>query len=294
MVPISEGEGEQGMAEHRAGAEEGLDQAVLVGEMGMACDEIGDALVDEGDVGFDAPAPCLEDTPDGRVTHLLELIGEADLVVAELAAGDHELGELLGDRIGAQRPAGHLGGVAGDHLCVDPVVFGQAAEGAGVVAQLVRVDVPDRQPGLVKSLGDAALVAAARFQADGLHLAALQAPDQFRPALPIVVDPEALARLKHRDVEPCFGDVDADHHCILCHLLIPSLRSGGLPLATVRVQEEDGRAPAPPRSRSLRGHGLTAVAADRAIVPRSAAPTTMPDSKHTRGRPQIPKRLNLG
>ena len=89
------------MAEAWPGAAGRLDQAVLAGQFRIVGDEVCEPLVDQHYVGLDAPQPGQEDAPDNGLANLLELVAQPHLVVAELAAGGHQIGELAGQRIGA-------------------------------------------------------------------------------------------------------------------------------------------------------------------------------------------------
>ena len=234
-------QGQEGVAEDRSGAAEGLDQPVLGGERFVAGHDLGQALADHQDLRLDAPQPLGRHAPQDRVPHLLELVGQADLVLGELTARHDQLGHLLDQGIMARFAGRQLGREAGDHLRVDPVVLGQPAKRPGVLSKPVGVDQAHRQAGLAQRLGQAPLIAAAGLQADRPDPAALQPPDQFDPAGLVVADPERHARLQHRRVQPQLGHVDPDIPSRSTHLLTPILACGVLPPATVRAQEEGGR-----------------------------------------------------
>ncbi|WRQ70457.1 hypothetical protein SO078_18465 (plasmid) [Sinorhizobium meliloti] len=197
-------------------------------QLHIAGDEFGKPLVNQQDVGLDAAQAAGKEAPDHRVTQLVKLIGKADLVLGELPAGADQLGELFAQRIDAHFPRRHVGGVASDHDRVEAVVLGQATEGAGEVAQLVRVDIADRQAGLAQRLFRPALVAAARLQADRSHPPTPQPLQKQRPAGRVVVDAKTLSRFQNGDVQPPFGDIDTDHQTLFSHLFHPFLAVRGL------------------------------------------------------------------
>ncbi len=75
---------------------------------------------------------------------------------------------------GAARPlegaAGNGCDEAGDHAGIDLVVLGDLAERLGEAADAQRVEQADGEAALLQGAGDALLVAAGGFQADGGHL----------------------------------------------------------------------------------------------------------------------------
>ena len=77
-------QGQEGVTEHRPGSFEGLDQAVFGSEVRIAGNDLCQALADQQALGVDALQPLADHAPKCWITHLLELIAEADLVLGQL------------------------------------------------------------------------------------------------------------------------------------------------------------------------------------------------------------------
>ncbi len=121
------------------------------------------------------------------------------------------------------------------------------------MAQLVRVDIADRQAGLAQRLFRPALVAAARLQPTARTRRPRSAA-KARPAGRVVVDAKTLSRSRTA-TSATLGDIDTDHQTLFSHLFHPFLAVRACPLQLFGFKKKGGRAPAHSRYRHLRDTG---------------------------------------
>lgn len=115
------------MADHRADAADGLEQAILVGQVGGVADGLGDVLVEVLDLLFQGGDAASGEVLDQAGAGVVGLVFQACQVLGELLAGVDQFGELVDGRVVDQRGQRDGGGEAGDGLGVDAVVLGPQA-----------------------------------------------------------------------------------------------------------------------------------------------------------------------
>lgn len=186
------------------------------------------------------------------------LVLDCDVLVGELPSHGHDLGDPAGGGVMAHGARGHDRDILGDQTCIETIVLGESAAGAGELTKPVRIDAPHRQAGAEQGAEDAALVTAARLEADGDQRQALQALDERVPARPVVRDREALALRQHDDVETVLRHVDPTIG-MLYHPRVPSLLMRARALATVREWKKRLEHQAHSRPCHRGGYGLPAA-----------------------------------
>src|SRR3954451_21716461 len=129
---------------------------------------------------------------------------------------------------------------------------------SGELAKPIGVDPAHRQAGCQQSADDAALVTAARFQADRDGRIAAHSRDQLGPTCRVVGDAKALPTWPDRHIQTVQRNVDPDT-VRFAHLLTPSLLMRARAPATVRVWKTRLEHQAHSRFDSRGAHGLPAM-----------------------------------
>ena len=111
------------------------------------------------------------------------------------------------------------------HLRVDGIGLGEAAERAGEVADLAWIDDDDGHVGGNEAGGDDAFEAAGGLEDDALEVEMAQALDESVDAGLIVCDGESLVGRTQVDIEAVFRDIDTDGDGVTGRLIHdPTLR----------------------------------------------------------------------
>ena len=156
-----------------------------------------------------------------------------------------------GSRSARRRGGGRLGvgeheGGLGDDEGVGAVVLGQAAACFGEQADAARVHAHDLDACGLQAVDEGDLVSARGFEAEALGAGFGEPGGELGVALGGVGHAQRVLGGPERAVEPKLADIGAGGGNMLCHLRIPSLQSGLGDLATVRADEDAGRAPSSP------------------------------------------------
>src|SRR5215204_4197261 len=202
-------------------------------EIGLGGDRLGEALLEEADIGLDPRQAALGEAPEHGILKLCGLVFDCDVLVTELAPHGDDLGDSGGGRVMAHDVRGHGRDILGDQPGIEPIVLGEGAASAGELPKPIRIDAAHREAGGEQGAEDAALVAAARLEPNGGEEQAAQPPDQRAPACLVVGDREACALREQQHVEPVLRHVDSTE-ALLYHPLVPSLLMRARALATVR------------------------------------------------------------
>jgi hypothetical protein len=159
-----------------------------MGKVGLGCNQLGQTLIKQGDVGLYPGEPPLRDAPQHGVLEMASLAFHRNVLVAELATHRDGLCEPLDGRVALNNARRHDGDIIGDEARIDAVIFRQSARSASELSQLVRIDPPYRQAGGQQDADNATLVTAARFQADRGDRPSRQSGKQLSPASRVVGD----------------------------------------------------------------------------------------------------------
>lgn len=129
-------------------------------------------------------------------------------------------------------------GAGGDQHGIDTFALGAPQMQFGNRADLQRLQDDPREAGGLQMPGDAAFVASAGFDADGLNACLTQPGGNKRPAGWCIIDGERISAAVDGDVEPVLAGVDAGHPCdIIDHLrLTPPCEIEPAVRATIRVR----------------------------------------------------------
>src|SRR6516165_3371068 len=266
-------QGRQGIGERGADARHRAQKAEASGKVWLGCDQLGQTLVEHGDVGLYPGEAPLSDALQQGVFEMAGLALHRNMLVAELAAHRDGLSEPFEGRIALNHSGRHDRNIVGDQARIDAVVFRQSAGSASKLPQFVRVDPPHREAGCQQDADDATLVAATRFQADRGDRTLRQSSDQLSPAGRVVGDTKTAPSGSDCYVQTIDRNIDPDI-VRFAHLRTPSLLMRARALATVRVWKIWLERQAHPRSDSQDAHGLPVMAGpvrDRAtVIPENA------------------------
>src|SRR6516162_5548859 len=264
---------QQGIGERGADAGHRAQQAEASGKVWLGCDQLGQTLVEHGDVGLYSGEAPLSDALQQGVFEMAGLALHRNMLVAELAAHRDGLSEPFEGRIALNHSGRHDRNIVGDQARIDAVVFRQSAGSASKLPHFVRVDPPHREAGCQQDADDATLVAATRLQADRGDRTSRQSSDQLSPAGRVVGDTKTAPSGSDCYVQTIDRNIDPDI-VRLAHLRTPSLLMRARALATVRVWKIWLERRARPRSDSQDAHGLPVMAGpvrDRAtVIPENA------------------------
>src|SRR3954469_16728882 len=92
-------QGDEGEGEHRADAWHRGQARVTPREIGIGGDHVGEALVEESDIGLDPRQAALGEAPQHGVFELGGLVLDSNVLVAELAPHGDNLGDPRGDGV---------------------------------------------------------------------------------------------------------------------------------------------------------------------------------------------------
>src|SRR5215472_2494112 len=116
-------QGQQGIAERGADAGHRAQQTEASGKVWLGCDQLGQTLVEQGDVGLYPGEPPLSDALQQGVFEMAGLALHRNMLVAELAAHRDGLSEPFEDRIALNHSRRHDRNIVGDQARIDAVVF---------------------------------------------------------------------------------------------------------------------------------------------------------------------------
>jgi hypothetical protein len=252
-------QGQQGIGERGADAGHRAQQTEALDEVWLGCNQLGQTLVEQNDVGLDPGQAPLGDTLQQRVFEMAGLAFHRNMLVAELAAHRDGLGKPFNGRVPRNHSRRHDRDIVGDQTRIDAVIFRQSAGSASKLPQFVRIDPPHREAGCQQDPDDVTLVTAARFQADRGDCTARQSSEQFSPAGYVVGDAKSSPTGSDCYVKTIDRNIDPDI-VRLTHLRTPSLLMRARALATVRVWKIWLERRARPRSDSQDAHGLPVMA----------------------------------
>ena len=226
-------QGDEGESEHGADPWHRGQARVTPRRIGLGGDRLGEALLDEADIGFDPRQAALGEAPEHGILKLCGLVFDCDVLVTELAPHGDDLGDSGGDRVMAHDVGGHGRDILGDQPGIEPIVLGEGAASAGELPKSVGIDATHQQAGGEQGAEDAALLAAARLEPNGGEGQSAQPPDQRAPACLVVGDREACALRQQQHVKPVLRHVYSTE-ALLYHPRVPSLLMRARALATVR------------------------------------------------------------
>jgi hypothetical protein len=168
-------------------------------------------FVDGVDVGVDLAQPMSELAFEQRRQDGPEAVEGGDAVFDQGVASVEEFLQLIngladdGTRLQAERGAhsGEHGGVASIGLGKLPGCFGEATG-------LARIDLDHGQSGFGERSFEQAMIGAGGFKDDARELDDAQPSDQGAQALGVIGEASRFRRGGEGDIEPIFGNVDAD------------------------------------------------------------------------------------
>ena len=168
-----------------------------------------------------------------RILNMSGLVLDRDMLVAKLPPHGDDFGEPFSGGDTLNNACRHDRDVFCNQLRIEAIVFGEDAAGTGELTKFARIDASDGQARCQQSSDDAALVAAARLDADCGDRQSMQPLDQLVPPGGAVIHRKALPVRQHIDVQTLLRYVNSTI-AMLCHLRAPSLLMRALALATVR------------------------------------------------------------
>ena len=124
-------QGDEGESEHGADPRHRGQAGVTAREIGLGGDHLGQALVEEADIGLDARQAAFGEAPQHGVFELCGLVLDCDVLVTELAPHGDDLGEPRGGGVMAHDVRGHGGDVRGDQARIEPIILGEGEEREG-------------------------------------------------------------------------------------------------------------------------------------------------------------------
>ena len=185
------------------------------------------------------------------------LVLDGDMLVTQLSPHGDDLGEPVDRAVPLHNPCRHDGNILRDQSCIEAIVLGQDAAGAGELTRLVRVDTSHRQSGREQGADDTTLEPPLGSRpiaetASGRNLATSSAQP---PAGGIVSHRKEPALRQHHHVQAVLRHVNAAIGKLF-HLRIPSLLMRARAQATVRVWKKRLEHQAHSRSDIRGGCGL--------------------------------------
>ena len=127
-------QGDEGESEHGADPWHRGQALVTPREIGLGGDRLGEALLEEADIGLYPRQTALGEAPEHGVLKLCGLVFDCDVLITELAPHGDDLGYSGGGRVMAHDVRGHGRDILGDQPGIEPIVLreGAASNGAGV------------------------------------------------------------------------------------------------------------------------------------------------------------------
>ena len=257
-LPEFRQQGDEGESQHRADAWHRGQQLVELSESSIGGDHLDQALVEEADIGLQPDQAAFAEPPEHDIFEMAGLVLNGDMLVTQLSPHGDDLGEPFNCDVPFHNSCRHDGDILRDQSCIEAIVLGQDAAGAGELTKLVRVDPSHRQSGCEQGTDDATLVTAARLQANCGDCERAQPYDQLDPAGGVVTHRKKPALRQHYDVQAVLRHVNAAIGKLF-HLRIPSLLMRARAQATVRVWKNRREHQAHSRSNFRDGCGLPVV-----------------------------------
>lgn len=230
----------------RTDSRDGLEQIVLFTPGARSPQGMGQINVQPGNPFVQPDDMFLETVAlDGRGPAQTQFLLHSD--VDQLAPARQQVAQGAGVLVGQGAYLGpNGGGEGGQHQGIDAVGLGQSATGLGVIAGLAWIDYRHWQPSRRKCAGQIGFQPAGRFHHDqrghGLAQPLTEAGDGFFAMGNAV---SVAARLPTQ-IEPVFGNVDADKGFVVAHSgTLPCKNPGlGMPDQLSGLQEHATRRPA--------------------------------------------------
>ena len=226
-------ESDQGEGQRRTHAAHRGQQFIALREKGIGSDYLGQAFVEQMDVGLKPREVTFVEAPQHDILEMGGLVFYRDMLIGKLPPYSDDLSELLCGRIALHDPCWHDRDIFCDQPRIEAVVLGEHATGAGELAQLVGVDASHRQVRRQQGSDDGALVAATRLDANCGDRQATQSFDQLAVTGRVVIHRKGFSVWQHHHVEPILRYVDSTV-TMLSHLRAPTLLMRAHALATVR------------------------------------------------------------
>ena len=230
-------QGDEREGQHRADAWHRSEQLVGLSESSIGGDHLGQALVEEADIGLQSDQAAFAEPPEHGIFEMGGLVLDGDMLVTQLSPHGDDLGEPFDRVVPLHNSCRHDGDVLRDQSCIEAIVLGQHAAGRancrslfGLIRRMTRR--PRAGPGWYRARNHRS----ARGRLRDRERA--QPCDQFSPTGGIVAHRRASPRAAPRrpailrHVEAPIGE-----HC---HLRIPFLLMRARARATVRVWRSDG------------------------------------------------------
>src|SRR5215831_10808835 len=211
-----------------------VSRIIALSESTIGGNHLGQALVEEADIGLQSYLASFAEPPEHGIFEMSRLVLGRNMLVTRLSPHGHDLGEFFDRSVPLHNSCRHDRDVLCDQPCIEAVVLGQHAAGAGKLTKLVRVDTSHRQPRREQGTDDSALVTTARLKANCGDCERAQPYDQLGAAGCVVTYRKEPPLRQHHHVQAVLRHVDTakrEHG----HLRIPSLLMRARALATVRV-----------------------------------------------------------
>ena len=254
-LPEFRQQGDEREGQHRADAWHRGQQLIELSESSIGGDHLGQALVEEADIGLQSDQAAFAEPPEHDIFEMAGLVLDGDMLVTQLSPHGDDLGEPFNCVVPLHNSCRHDGDILRDQSCIEAIVLGQDAAGAGELTKLVRVDTSHRQSGREQGTDDATLVTAARLEANCGDCERAQPCDQLDPAGGVVTHRKEPPLRQHYDVQAVLRHVNAAIGKLF-HLRIPSLLMRARAQATVRVWKKRLEHQAHSRSNFRDGCGL--------------------------------------
>ena len=215
-------QGDERKGQHRADTWHRGQQVIEPSESSIGGDHLGQALVEETDIGFKSCQSAFAEPPEHGIFEMSRLVLDGDVLVTQLSPHGHDLGEPFDRVVPLHNSCRHDGDILCDQSRIEAIVLGQDATGAGELTQLVWVDTSHRQAGREQGTDDATLVTAAWLKANCGDCEWVQPCDQLGPAGRVVTRRAEPALGQYHHVQAVLRHVDTAEREYR-HLLIPSL-----------------------------------------------------------------------
>ncbi len=248
-------QGDEREGQHGADAWHRDEQLIALSEGNIGGNHLGQALVEEADIGLQSHLAALAEPPQHGIFEMSRLVLGRNVLVTQLPPHRHDLGEPFDRSVPLHNSCRYDRDILCDQPRIEAVVLGQHAAGAGELTKLVRVDTSHRQPRREQGTDDPALVTTARFKANRGDCERAQPCDQLAPTGSVVTHRKEPPLRQHHHVQAVLRHVDTakrEHG----HLRIPSLLMRARALATVRVWKKRLEHQAHSRSDIRGGCGL--------------------------------------
>ena len=227
-------QGDEREGQHRADAWHRGQQLIELSESSIGGDHLGQALVEEADIGLQSDQAAFAEPPEHGIFEMSRLVLDGDMLVTQLSPHGDDFGEPFNRIVPLHNSCRHDGDILCDQSCIEAIVLGQDAAGAGELTKLVGVDTSHRQSGREQGTDDTTLVTAARLEANCGNPERAQPSDQLGPAGRVVTHRKEPTLRQHYHVQAVLRHVNATTGKLF-HLRIPSLLMRARAQATVRV-----------------------------------------------------------